>query len=183
MIVTPPIFTAHHIEESKLLYSANEESFRKLIRNTNYLIDLVPIGKVMFINTNQPAAQLPNSGIWQYCDGSEITHPLSPLRTIGLFEGRTPNLQDCVLRAATATSSNTIDRGSERQTFDFAHDHTGFTETMGGGDLIYEGQDEEEPGLRRILPDHKHSVTEDLTGDREINFPRCWLSGAYMKIA
>ena len=183
MIVTPSVFTPHHLEEARQLYSANEESFKKLIRNMNYLIDLVPIGKILFINTNQPQAQLPDSGIWQYCDESEITHPLSPLRTIGLFEGRTPNFQDAVLRAASTTSANPYDYSSARQTFDVKHDHGGFPDKSGGGNNIDEGQDEVEPGLRRILPDHKHSVEEDLTDPRQVDFPYCWLSGAYIKIA
>lgn len=170
---TPPVFTPIHIEEAKALSCANEESLKKLIRNINFLMDLVPVGKVMIFNPNQRGATIPSGSIFQYCNGDSITHPDSPIRTIGVAERHVPNAQGRVLRMAPNLSTNPM---GGNQTYDFKHNHGGNTMGGGAGPFVFQAG-----GNRRYLPDHSHSISDDLN-ERTINYPRCFLAGAYMKI-
>lgn len=93
MITTPQQFTKTHKEEVFYENSINEETIKKIIYNNNWLLDLVPIGSIVYIQTNQIGGGTPDPNVWQFCDGSEIVNPNSPIRSIGLNQRFTPDMR------------------------------------------------------------------------------------------
>nr|MCH9665274.1 hypothetical protein [Gammaproteobacteria bacterium] len=98
IIETPDIFTPIHQEEliqNGELVPFSEELSRKIGLNFNWLIDAKPIGSIIFVNTEQSSVEainlIPSTSAWQECNGGEITHPNSPLRSIGEQRNYTPN--------------------------------------------------------------------------------------------
>lgn len=131
MIVTPPVYTPVHQEETAHLAPTAEEIIRKLIRNNNFLLDLAPIGTIIFVNINQQGGGQPNSNYWQICDGSEITNPNSPLRSIGLNLRYTPDFKD---RYPCGADTTTVNNFGGTHTHMLQHQHTtGGANTDGGG--------------------------------------------------
>jgi len=171
---TPALFTGHHTEEIRALASMQEEALKKLALNMNYLNDLVPIGKILIWQENQIGVGLLSQDVYQRCDGTEITHPLSPLRTIGVFARFTPNMTEKYLRFSSSKTSNGTGGSQE---FDFTHDHGAETgpDTPSGPLAL------EEDGDRRIRVEHTHSIEENL-GEVVIDFPAYYGVGAFMKI-
>lgn len=56
------------------------ELFGQLCDNINHLIDAMPVGTIIPILYGLPGVPTPDADIWQECDGTTITHPLSPIR-------------------------------------------------------------------------------------------------------
>ena len=146
MITTPPVYSPVHKEEVDYKNPTTEEAIKKIIANNNFLLDLSPIGTIIFINTNQYGGGQPNFALWQICDGSEITNPNSPIRSIGLNQRFTPNLKDRYLKGANASNLNPTG-GS--QLHNLAHGHsTGGPSAEGGG--------MQDKGDRRRRETHDH---------------------------
>jgi hypothetical protein len=178
-VVIPSIFTPVHDEETQKHTSTNEESVRKIIHDTNYLSNLLPLGQIIQIQINQVGVPVVDSNVWQLCDGSEIVNPLSLLRTIGINQRFTPDFPDTFIRGAPATTGN-ASGGS--QFFPLDHGHfggTGFDSPSGS--VVYE--EDGDPGARRYRESHGHGMVEGYRiGNITIDFPKWFKVAPFMKI-
>lgn len=169
-----PIFTAIQDEEVKNLVSSHEESIRKVIRNLNYLGNAQPLGTIKFVNVNQPGVPPVDVNMYQYCDGSEITSPTSPLRTIGLNLSFTPNLVDLFPRGAPTDTGNPT---GGTNAWNLAHSHGDFTGGQdANGSINGEGGDE-----RKSNNNHSHPIDSDLS-DQIVDAPAHVGMAPFMKI-
>jgi hypothetical protein len=171
-IVTPPIYTPVHEEEIKTLSPHSEEIFRKLVRNNNFLLDLAPVGTIIFVNINQQGGGQPNAAMWQPCDGSEITNSLSPLRSIGLNLRFTPDLRTFYPRGAVNDTS-TSTGGSHNH--NLQHSHTTGLASVQGPPLDRKG------GQRRRNA-HGHVLFAQYDNPTFIEAPAYVYLVAYLKI-
>ena len=175
-IDTPSQYTGVHEEEviqsGDQLQSFTEETYLKMAQNNNWLIDLRPIGTIMFINVNQLGGGAPSPLIWQECNGSEIVNSDSPLRSIGLNTNFTPDLRDRYLKCHTGEVGNP-QLGS--QDHDLAHNHaTGAPSAVGSG--------LENKGDRRHRVSHTHAVAVQYNNPTVFDSPAFVNMIAYMKV-
>jgi hypothetical protein len=126
---------------------------------------------------NQAGAPPIDANVWQPCDGSEITNPQSPLRTMGLFTNFVPNIAESFVRCA---SSNTGNGTGGSQIFNMGHDHGG---TTGGRSPAssYEYEQDVSEGSRHAGYDHSHTVQSGL-GNLTVDYPKWLKVGAFLKI-
>lgn len=175
---TPPIYTAVHQEEILIedndLQSLNEETYRKIGQNNNWLIDLRPIGSIIFTNDNQPGGGTPDPRIWKECDGSEIVNPESPLRSIGVNQNTVPNFKKRFLRFSSDSTTNPVGGTNEHN---LSHNHsTGGPSSSGGG---IEKDDDDD---RRRRVSHGHAIATQYSNPTTIDSPDAFYCNAYMKV-
>ena len=184
--VLPPTYTDIHDEEVALESPNSEHLKRKLVHNANNLGFLQPLGCIRLIQINQFGVTVPDSTVWQLCDGSEITNPLSPFRSIGITTHNVPNLGDAIapwdgmyLRSeAQQQVQNTI--GGDHL-YNLDHDHGGSTINFSGYPIPFTfGESGDE---RRAAFTHEHIIDPDLADDYEILSPRGYNVAPYMKVA
>lgn len=171
-IITPVIYTPIHQEEVNYLSSVTEETIRKIIQNCNFLLDLSPIGTIIFVNTNQYGVTQPNLNIWQLCDGSEITNLNSPIRTIGLVKRYTPDLRNLYLTGANNENLNPV---TGTQNHNLSHGHTTSHQSLLGSFVDSKGQG-------AAAPFHAHSLPAQYSNPTIIDAPAYIYYNAYMKI-
>lgn len=172
MITTPPIFTPVHEEEFDYLEPVSEETMRKLILNSNFLLDLAPVGTIIFVNINQPGVTQPNSNYWQVCDGSQITNPNSPIRSIGLNLRYTPNMKGLYPCGAEFVKVNNT---GGTHIHNLVHGHT-----TGGASA--HGKGLKKKGDRSRRNPHGHVLFDQYTAEYELVAPAYLYAVAYMKI-
>ena len=174
MIVTPPLYTGIHDEEIDLNKPSNEETMRKMIQNHNYLGDLIPLASILTININQPGSDPVDTDVWQICDGSEIVHPDSPLRSIGVDLRFTPDIDQKYIKG-----SNTLTDNSQggTQTIDFSHDH-GWSGVHTKTFLIFDNDGDDSALI--YYDDHAHFINS--AGVVTPDYPKWYKVAAYMKI-
>lgn len=176
MITIPVLFTPISLNETKKESSGNEETISKMIQNTNWLLELRPIGSILLINTNQFGVEAPDSNVFQYCDGSEITHPSSPLRSVGLNTRFTPDLRGKFPRCSNNYETNETGGSWEHQ---FSHSHSVGTQTNYGSGV-------DKKGARQQEPPHSHGIYGALEGDsdnpKKLEAPAYFVVNAYIKI-
>lgn len=173
MIITPQQFTPTHNEEVAYEAPINEETIKKIILNNNWLLDLVPIGAIVPIQTNQPGGGTPDSNIYQFCDGSEITNINSPIRSIGLNQRFTPDLRAKYPRGAANASSNPT---GGTWNHNLAHAHSTGGPSAVGGTMTTKGD-------RRRRDVHSHSVPSQYSDPVVIETPAYITYNFYMKIS
>ena len=181
-IVTPPEYTPVHQEEVGLDKSINEESKRKLIHNINWLLDLAPIGEIVYINVNLSGQ--PDPDRWQICDGSEITNPKSPLKTDPNppnTQRFVPDLRNTYARFSPNTTSNNIVNSTSpsavgSQFHALSHNHGGTGSAGGGGGL------DDDPE-RLSGGSHAHGIVSNFSSAEFIDSPAYVFFNAYMKVA
>lgn len=174
-VTTPPIFTPVHTEEvsrNGTHESVNEETLTKIVQNNNWLHDARPIGSIIFVQVNQNGVEVPDPSMFQICDGSEITHPDSPLRSIGVNTRFTPTFQDRYLRVSPNLSSNPTG-GS--QDHNLQHDHNTGGPSAAGPGL-------EKKGDRRYRVPHTHDIAQQYANPTYLDAPAYIKLIAYMKI-
>jgi hypothetical protein len=172
----PSVFTEYDLSEVDLHNPTQEELIRKMIANNNLLLDLIPIGAIIYLNDNQSQGVSINSQLWQICDGSEITNPLSPIRSLGIFQNFVPDLRDKYIRGANDEVNNNSG-GSHAHGLNHTH-------VIGAGGGGGSGLDNETkgPGDQRHGPAHNHGLDEDLA-ITEIITPKFVYLNAYMKVS
>lgn len=173
MIVTPQQFTPVHNEEVKYEAPINEETLKKIVYNNNWLLDLVPVGSIVYLQTNQPGGGTPDPNVYQFCDGSEITNINSPLRSIGLNQRFTPDLRGRFPRGTSSATTNTKG-GTWDHNLEHAHT-TGLPSSAGGG--------LDKKGDRRRRDQHTHVIYEQYDNPTTIETPAYIAYNAYMKIS
>lgn len=180
MIVTPPIFTPTHIEEitrGGATEPFNEETITKLIQNQNWALDLRPIGTIILHNINQPDSTPPDPEVYQQCDGSEITNPDSPLRSIGINQNFVPDLRDRYIQVHNQQTGNPLTGSQEHS---LRHDHS-----VGGRINInpQTGIEEDDKDDRRYTPSsHSHDMATQYPNPTIFDAPAFVYYVAYMKI-
>ena len=174
--ITPKIWTPFGEFQVQYEISFDEEISKKIVLNNNWALDLKPIGSIIFINTNQPGVEAPNPNVWQYCDGSEITHPSSPLRSIGLARRFVPDLRKKFPRVGNNFNINATGGSWEHR---LSHAHSTGTQNVYGGGL-------DKKGARQAERQHKHGSYGALEGDsgtpKILETPAYFIVNAYMKI-
>lgn len=144
--------------------------------NIDALYGHFPIGEIAAIVGGIPGLNPPNPDIWQVCNGSEITNPASPLKSVPGQQRFTPNLTDRFIRfpAANISEVNTTGGINERN---FEHDHQGFTEYS----ISPEGADRTTDGLQNTSQQHRHKISPALTQNFNLE-PPYFVLKFYMKI-
>lgn len=172
----PSIFTEYESNEVELNGPIHEEIVQKLGANNNFLLDLLPIGTIMFFNNNQSQGAFLDTSVWQYCDGSEITNPNSPIRSLGIFQNFVPDFRDKYPRGANDETNNSTG-GSFSHNLN--HSHPIGVAGGGGG-----GLDEDDKGFddQRWGPPHDHGLNTDLASPTVIIAPKYVYLNAYMKV-
>lgn len=186
MIITPDIFTPFHTEDISYNSVNDEEILKTLIRDINFLNDLVPPGVIIWINLNKDKVSQPNSYFWQLCDGSEITADHSPLKTdpsLPDFPRLTPNLLDCYMKMSPDSQRNNIISSTDintvgSQMHDLSHNHGGNTGYF-QGQIIVEDDDSEGD---RTLSNHSHTISSDLENNYFLDAPMYMYLTPYIKI-
>lgn len=132
MTATRPIeYTDLHVEEFDLNAPVSEETLRKLVQNFNMVRALMPVAQVKAYHVNLSGVPTPNALLYQYCDGSVITDPTSPVSG-----GTTPTMASCYLRGKSSGGSET----GGGTTADATHGHTTDVEdTYLRGHVLEEG--------------------------------------------
>jgi hypothetical protein len=175
-IIVPPVFTDMHEEEVDVESPGSELILQKLIQNSNFLGDLFPVGFIMGFNVNQLGAPSIDPNYFQLCDGSEITHPNSPLRSIGVNQRFTPTLNEVYPKFANAATGNPTGGSFD---FNIDHNHGGVTGTSTGTSFIIynDGKDDSKPWFNP----HSHAI-QTGPGILTKDYP-AWLKLApYMRI-
>ena len=141
-----------------------------------YMQDSIMIGSINAIMTNLSGVDAPDPNIWQECDGSEITNENSPLRSVGGIQRYTPDLTDKYLRFST--SLGTVGNNYGANTYNFQHNHTGFTantEAPIGSDTITDAIN--------TLQFHRHEINSDSLFTSPLNTePSYYTLKYYMRI-
>ena len=180
MIVTPPVYTPTHIEEitrGSATEPFNEETITKLIENQNRQIDLRPVGTIIFHNINQPGSKPPSTDVYQQCDGSEITNPDSPLRSIGVNQNFVPDLRDRYIQAHNQLTGNPL---TGTQEHDLRHSHN-----VGGRDDLesrFPIEEDDKDDRRKTPSSHTHNVATQYPDPTIFNAPAFVKFVAYMKV-
>jgi hypothetical protein len=104
------------------------EAMRK---NLDFLRAVCAIGEVAPIMVNIPGVPLPNPNYFQECNGSEITNENSPLRSLGLTQYFTPDMRDRYIYITKIGGQNAGTQGGANTTYDFKHNHGGYTGSVG----------------------------------------------------
>lgn len=172
----PDVFTEFNLNEVDLETPVFEETILKMAANNNLLLELLPVGSIMYLNDNQNGGGTPDPDVWQYCDGSEITNPNSPIRSIGIFQNFVPDLRDKYPRGANDEDNNSTG-GSYNHSL--AHSH-GIGVAGGGGAGL--DQETKGPGDRRHGVPHSHGLQSNFASPTVIESPKFFLFNAYMKV-
>ncbi len=176
-IHVPSVFTQFHSSEVDLHTPVMEETLLKMSANNNMLLNLMPVGSVIYINTQQSGGTTPDPSMWQYCDGAEITNPASPLRSLGIFTGNVPDLRDKYPRASLNDTNDNFVGGSTNR--NWSHGHTIYGSGGGQGPTIEE--DKDGPADQPHVPFHSHGISSDLPNGQILS-PKFFLVNAYMKV-
>lgn len=169
-VTIPVVFTPIPDAEVKSKRSVTEETIRKMIQNVNMLGKLALIGSVRAIQLNQAGVQAPDSTIWQLMNGTEITNPNSPLRSVGLTLRFTPNMTSRYVRGASTDSANSSGGAA---TVNLSHFHD--TGAIGGET---NGEEGEEKTARLV---HTHPISADLSAAEPLELAHQRLA-FYLKI-
>ena len=136
-----------------------------------------PLGEIAPIMTNIPGVSV-DENIWQLCNGSEITNPNSPLRSLPGNPRYTPDLRDSFIRVAANPGLVGEHTGS--------HALTGLTHNHGGKTGYYETPEQadssdDEGAAENTTRRHRHSIDPQLTLAYDIQ-PPYFTVAFYMKI-
>ncbi len=136
---------------------------------------LIPIGEISPIMVNIPGVPAPDINVWQLCDGSEITNPDSPLRTIGGTQRFTPDLRGRYIKVASALGESG-DLGGENDTELFNHAHGGKTGTFTSPEDV-----DQDNVLREAAFVHDHTIAEAFPDPVNVE-PPFFVVKFYMRI-
>jgi hypothetical protein len=171
-VIKPVMYTPIEDAEVSEGNPVSDETVRKLVQNSNMLGALACIGSIRAIAVNVVGVPAPSVDQFQYCDGSEITHPQSPLQSTSGFTRLTPDTRQRYIRGATSESSNGLT--ALNPTNNLSHTHTtGFVAPVLVGYIAEECKGWEVP--------HNHTVNADLSATDPID-PAHFQIALYLKI-
>jgi hypothetical protein len=128
------------------------ELFGQLRDNINHLIDAMPVGSIIPILVGIPGVPTPDPNIWQECDGTTITHPLSPIRNTVA-----PDYKTLGRYMRMYSNAGEIGNLSGSNTKNLTHSHGGQTDTNPG---IPQNADTDNDFW--TAKDHTHSIQSGL---------------------
>jgi hypothetical protein len=157
MAFFPFVFLDDNLSDAGDLVSV--EMFRQLAQNLNYLVDSVPVGKVVPILVGLPGVPLPDPLMFHPCDGSLITNENSRMHNTNA-----PNMADAEGRYLKGfTTLGTVGSTGGDNYKNLSHAHGGSTAVFDpGGD----NSDTDEDFI--TVDDHSHPISSDLGS--HINF-------------
>lgn len=139
----------------------------------DYINAALPVGDVFPIMTNIPGVTI-NPKILQECNGSEITDPDSPLRSLPSSPRFTPNLVDRYIKFP-ATIGVVGNSGGQNTRSDLGHSH-------GGQTGIHDFSDDSDTDTDRFAATgHLHGMNSDLTATYNVE-PPYYTVKFYMRI-
>jgi len=121
------------------------------------LYAMVPVGGIYPIMVGIPNVPTPDVDVWQECDGSEITNPNSPLRSLPGQPRYTPNMQDHKYPRITKTLGVVGTFGGTNDA-DFEHTHTTSAHEHAVKDCGFGGKDSQ----KDVKAFHIHSTPPDM---------------------
>jgi len=144
------------IDDDRALYGiiASQELAGELAQNIDAMNLLIPMGEVVPIVTGITGVPPVDANVFQECNGSEITNPNSPLRTIGGVQHFTPNMIDRYIKIP-AVFGQSGQVGGVNETSAFNHDHLGVT-----GDFTTGEDVDQSSALREAAQVHNHPIAE-----------------------
>jgi len=144
---------------------ASQELAGELSQNISAMDLLIPLGEVVPIATGIAGVPTPDPNVWQECNGSEITNPNSPLRSIGGTQRFTPDMVDRYIKVPTIFGESGL-TGGENETDDLEHDHEGVT-----GDFTSAEDVDQSSALQESAFVHNHTISTELSGPINIEPP------------
>jgi hypothetical protein len=171
-LVRPNKFCQLTEEELSVERPVTEDTLRKLIYNSNMLRALMPIGMVKAYNVNIQGVSQPLSTIYEFCDGTEISDPNSPINGVG--QQFKPNMSGRFLRGGFASDTQLTEQGGTASPVLGSHNHT--------TNVVFDGGNRLEAGGQRYAfePFHNHAIFAD-TGTGVAN-PKHIVVGFYLKV-
>jgi len=145
----------------------SQELATELGDNIDFMNLLIPIGEVTPILVGLSGVPPVDANIWQECNGSKITNPNSPLKTIGGIERFTPDMRDRYIKVPTIFGESG-DTGASN-TKALLHDHGGVTGTF----TSPEGVDQSTilGSLREAAQTHTHPIQNAFVAPVNIEPP------------
>lgn len=130
----------------------SSELKEELKEGIDYLDLVIPVGECVPFLTNVPGVPTPDSDIFQECNGSEIIHPASPLRSQGSQQNFTPDMRNRYVKVP-AVFGQAGQVGGQNATWLFRHNHGGVTGTHGSPtDVDHSG------AAREAAFGHNHTI-------------------------
>lgn len=102
----------------------SDETVKKVVINTNFLIKLFPIASILPFSSETPGVTSPSTVLYRPCDDSEIVDDTSPLATSDTGSRLTPDFQNHYVRGANDLVTNSTGGSSSAN---LSHNHTGNT--------------------------------------------------------
>ncbi len=147
------------------------EAFNALAENVNYLMDSMPVGRIIAIMTGFPGVPAPDPTIWAELDGATITEENSPVR-----DQPAPDWADEGRYARSADVVGTIGNFGGGNEKDLTHNHSGLTDY----NFLAGTLNAEDDSDANIVVPHRHAIGTDLT---VVNFePEHFVVKHYIKI-
>lgn len=153
-VIKPVFFNSIHDSEVNYTRPVSEETMRKMIQNCNMLAALAVIGSVRCVALNQQGVTVPNTDQWQAATGGQITHPQSPITSVGPTNRFTPDFTNRYIRGAAAPTVNGV---GGAYTTNLEHDHIASTDCVG----LSGEEGDEQPCY--ISGCHFHTIDNDLS--------------------
>jgi len=149
---------AAQIDDDKALFGiiSSQELATELAANITLMDLLIPIGEIVPILVGLAGVPTPDPNVFQECNGSEITNPNSPLRTIGGSQKFTPNMLNRYLKVPTVFGQSGEVGGVNIATV-FDHDHLGVTGTFTSPEGVDQDNDLQESAFV-----HAHLISSSL---------------------
>lgn len=127
----------------------------RMIDHINWVNAHFPLGMIVFVHKNitpnsisWPTLEIKSN--WQFCDGSIITHPDSPM-----LGQSVPDLRNKFIK-----HSATIGQTGGTETFNLSHNHTGWTGfTL---DADYSALRTDSGDQEHTFSNHHHPISSDL---------------------
>lgn len=128
------------------------ELWSQLCDNVNHLLDAVPVGTITPILHGLAGVPVPDINIWQECDGTAITHPLSPIRNT-----LSPDYKTDGRYMRMFTNPGDIGNFDGANVKNLSHNHTG--QTGFNADLATNADTDNDYWTALT---HTHSISSDL---------------------
>lgn len=100
----------------------SKETMTSVAAAISYLLDSVPVGRVVPILVDWPNVPTPNPDLWQACNGTPVLNPHSPL-----YGQLTPDLLFSTYYPKGAPTAGQAGQTAGVTTKNVAHDHGGVT--------------------------------------------------------
>lgn len=142
--------------------------------HVNYINASRPLGVLMFFeNTQSGLLASPDARFWQFCDGSPVSNPDSPL-----FGNNVPDCRGKFFRQAQ--SGETVGTTHNSDTSTWTHSHGGSTGSTDDASAINNGHSSTTGASNPLPQAHAHTISSQSLSIT--NVPVCFELQVYMRI-